>query len=78
MPVYSQASCLIFLDAFKKLLGISRREYLSGRGARLAALPQWVEVMGWLDGRGNWAEEERGVMLSAVLDFVDGVERISP
>jgi hypothetical protein len=33
--------------------------------------------MGWLDGRGGWAEQERGVMLSAVLDFVDEVERIS-
>jgi hypothetical protein len=29
-------------------------------------------------GGGDWAEEQRGVMLSAVLDFVDGVERISP
>jgi hypothetical protein len=50
-------------------------------GARLAALPhqqQWVEVMGWLDGRGAWAEDEQGVVLSAVLDFVDAVERISP
>ena len=39
---------------------------------------QWAEVMGWLDGGGGWAEEERAVMLSAVLDFVDGVERVSP
>ena len=53
----------------------------AGQAARLAALPhqqQWAEVMGWLDGGGDWTEEERGVMLSAVLDFVDGVERISP
>ena len=47
----------------------------------MAALPhqqQWAEVMGWLDGGGDWTEEERGVMLSAVLDLVDEVERISP
>ena len=53
----------------------------TGEGARLAALAhqqQWAEVMGWLDGGGGWTEEERGVMLSAVLDFVDEVERISP
>jgi hypothetical protein len=48
---------------------------------QLAALThqqQWAEVMGWLDGGGDWTEEERGVMLSAVLDFVDEVERTSP
>jgi hypothetical protein len=35
----------------------------------LAALPhqqQRAEVMGWLNGDGDWAEDERGVMLSAV------------
>jgi hypothetical protein len=50
-------------------------------GARLKALPhqqQWAEVMGWLDGRGGWAEDEQGIMLSAVLDFAEGVEHISP
>jgi hypothetical protein len=50
-------------------------------GARLAALlhqRQWAEVMGWLDGRGAWAEDEQGIVLAAVLDFVDAVERISP
>ena len=50
-------------------------------GARSATLPhqrQWAEVMGWLDGRGAWAEDEQGIVLSAVLDFVDAVERISP
>ena len=47
----------------------------------MATLPhqqQWAEVMDWLDGGGDWTEEERGAMLSAVLDFVDEVERISP
>ena len=46
--------------------------------AALTHQQQWAEVMGWLDGGGDWSEEERGVMLSAVLDFVDEVERISP
>jgi hypothetical protein len=30
--------------------------------ARLVALPhqqQWAEIMGWLDGRGAWAEDEQ-------------------
>jgi hypothetical protein len=52
-------------------------------GQCLAALPchrQWAEFMGWLDGGGEWEDEERGGCcrwrpLSAVLGFMDGPVR---
>ena len=34
---------------------------------------RWDTVMGWLDGNGEWDEEEEGEMLHGVLRFVGDV-----
>ena len=58
-----------FLQWYESKKGPTARRSFEAMDARR----RWDTVMGWLDGNGEWDEEEEGEMLHGVLRFVGDV-----